>query len=109
MIISCRDKYRMSGTINNVVGNGNHMNDNNTTTPSSSLLVDVGAVAVALPGVQYSMWYGMYTVPSTLLDYKSPYCILFCNRVAIRMCHYFPFSLPLFILVSVGYRVLHSI
>ena len=50
-------RYCMSGTaMNNVLSNGNHTNDNNTTVPSSSLSVDAVAIAVALPGVPH-VWY----------------------------------------------------
>ena len=44
--------YCMLGAIYNILSNGNHTNDNNTTVPSSSLLVDA-TIAVTLPLVRY--------------------------------------------------------
>ena len=41
----------MLGAMNHVLFNGNHMNDNNTTIPSSSLTVVAVTVAIALPWV----------------------------------------------------------
>ena len=51
--MSCHYQYCMSGdSINNVLSNGNHTNDTNTTAPSSSLSVDAVTVAAALPWVR---------------------------------------------------------
>ena len=61
MMVPCWDNsvstfyfhYCMSGAaINNVLSNGNHTNDNNTSIPSSFLSVVAVTVAVALPWVQ---------------------------------------------------------
>ena len=48
--MSSHYQHYMSGAaMNNVLSNGNHTNDNNTTAPSFSLSVDAAAVAVTLP------------------------------------------------------------
>ena len=47
-----------SSLLVDVLSNGNHKNDNNTTAPSSSLSVDTVTVAVALP----CHGYGLYIV-----------------------------------------------
>ena len=47
--------YCMSGAIYNILSNGNHTNDNNTTVPSSSLLVDA-TVAVTTTN-NHLRWY----------------------------------------------------
>ena len=49
---------RMLGAMNNVLSDGNHMNDNNITISSASLSDDDAVVAVA------SLWYGNFTVPT---------------------------------------------
>ena len=51
--MSCHYQYCMSGAaINNVLSNGNHTNDTNTTAPSSSFSVDAVTVAVVLSWVR---------------------------------------------------------
>ena len=51
--MSCHYQYCMSGVaINNVLSNGNHTNDTNTTAPSSSLSDNGVTVAIASPWVR---------------------------------------------------------
>ena len=56
-------QYYTLGAMNNILSNGNHNNDKNTTVPSTSLSVDAFAVAVVLPLVQH-LYYGVYMVPN---------------------------------------------
>ena len=48
MMMSCRYQYCMLGAMNNVLSNGTHPNDNNTTTSLSSLTNAAAAAAVAV-------------------------------------------------------------
>ena len=63
---------------NNILSNGNHMNDNHTTAPSSFLSVDAVTIAVALPWVRR----GMYTVPNQVRQ------ITICDDIAISIVLY---------------------
>ena len=60
--MSCHYQCCISGAMHNILSNGNHKNDNNTTVASSSLLVDAVALAVALPWIWYIytryQWHG---------------------------------------------------
>jgi len=92
----------MSDAMNNVLSNGNHTNNNNNTAPSSSLSVDAVAVAVAMSWVRH-----VYGIGRHGNNYKSPSSTSLCvpvlgDWVPLGMYHFFPFSLPLFVLVLVG-------
>ena len=63
----------MLGAINNVLSNGNHTNDNNTTIPSSFLSVVAVTVAVALPWVRCIQ----YLIGTT--NNPSQYCYQYCT------------------------------
>ena len=51
--MQCRYQYCMTGVINNVLSNGNHTNDNNTTMLSFSLLAAAAAVTVACSWIRH--------------------------------------------------------
>jgi len=100
--MSCHYQYCMSGAMNNVLSNGNHTNNNNNTAPSSSLSVDAVAVAVAMSWIRH-----VYGIGRHGNNYKSPSSTSLCvpvlgDWVPLGMYHFFPFSLPLFVLVLVG-------
>jgi len=100
--MSCHYQYCMSGAMNNVLSNGNHTNINNNTAPSSSLSIDAVAVAVAMSWVRH-----VYGIGRHGNNYKSPSSPSLCvpvlgDWVPLGMYHFFPFSLPLFVLVLVG-------
>jgi len=102
VIMSLSVLYCMSGAMNNVLSNGNHTNNNNNTAPSSSLSVDAVAVAVAMSWVRH-----VYGIGRHGNNYKSPSSTSLCvpvlgDWVPLGMYHFFPFSLPLFVLVLVG-------
>jgi len=104
--------YCMLSAMNNGASNGNHRNDNNTTVSSSSLLDGAAAVAVASP---WFHGYDVCTVPNrvqygTTINNKSsssPSLRVPGNWVPIGRRHFFPFSLPIFILVFVFESAIH--
>ena len=49
-MMSCCLQYCISGTMNNVLSDGNHMNDNHTITSSSFLFNAAAAAAAAVAG-----------------------------------------------------------
>ena len=49
-MMSCRYQYCITGAINNIFSDGNHMNDNHTTAHPSSLLA--ATAAAAYPWIQ---------------------------------------------------------
>ena len=71
MTMSCCYQYCMSGVMNNVLYNGNHTNDINTTTSSTSLLnAAVAAIAtVTSPwaGHMYSTYSGKANNPPSVV------------------------------------------
>jgi len=52
----------LSSLLVDVLSNGNHTNDNNTTAPSSSLSVEAVTVTVALPWIRHVYRY-QYCIP----------------------------------------------
>ena len=101
MMMSCRYQYCMSSAMKYILSRGNDTNGN-TTDSSSSLSVDAVAVAVAMSWIRH-----VYGIGRHGNNYKSPSSPSLCvpvlgDWVPLGMYHFFPFSLPPFVLVFVG-------
>ena len=93
----------MPGATNYILS-GNGTNDNITSTPSSSLSVATATIPVACPWVKYK--YSTLNGYGTTINNTSPSFPSFCvhilgDWVPIAMCHFFPFLLPLVVLVLI--------
>ena len=76
-MMSCRYQYCMPSVMNNVLFNGTHANDNNTTTSSSSL---TDAVAVASPWVRRVTPHPVnYYYDSSVVATAAGQCWCFCS------------------------------
>jgi len=91
MMMSCRYQYCISGAMKYILSSGNDMNGNTTDSSSSLSTAAAAAVTVASPWVR--------RVYSTQLGTARQYVYLLFVK---GMRHFFPFSLPLIILILVG-------